>query len=54
MSRYEIQILETEHRYNQSIREIEQQDSNVLRSNVPGDRLHAIINNPITEGIDEG
>lgn len=26
----------------------------ILESYVPGSRLHAIISNPITEGIDEG
>jgi hypothetical protein len=26
----------------------------VLSSDVPGSRLHEIINNPIDEGIDEG
>jgi len=26
----------------------------VLRSNVPGSRLHEIINNPVDEGIDGG
>jgi hypothetical protein len=35
------------------IREIEEQYE-VLCSNVPGSRLHDIINNPIDEGIDEG
>ena len=26
----------------------------ILESNVLGSRLHQIINNPVTEGIDEG
>ena len=26
----------------------------ILESNVPDSRLHQIINNPVTEGIDEG
>jgi hypothetical protein len=26
----------------------------ILESHVPDSRLHAIINNPVTEGIDEG
>jgi hypothetical protein len=35
------------------IREIEEHHE-VLCSDVPGSRLHEIINNPIDEGIDEG
>jgi hypothetical protein len=35
------------------IREIEEQHE-VLYSDVPGSRLHDIINNPVDEGIDEG
>jgi len=54
MSGYERQILETERRYDQLMREIEQQDPNVLHSVVPGSRLHEVIHNPVTEGIDEG
>jgi hypothetical protein len=54
MSGYERQILETERRYDQLMSEIEQQDPNVLYSVVPGSRLHEIIHNPVTEGIDEG
>ena len=54
MSRYELQILETGRRYDEMIREIERQDPNVLSSVVPGSRLHEIIHNPVTEGIDEG
>lgn len=54
MSVYELQNLETERRYDQLIREIESQDPNVLNSVVPGSRLHEIIHNPVTEGIDEG
>ncbi len=54
MSGYERQILETERRCDQLISEIERQDPNVLHSLVPDSRLHQIIHNPITEGIDEG
>lgn len=54
MSRYELDNLETSHRSDNMIREIEQTDPNVLSSVVTGSRLHAIIHNPITEGIDEG
>jgi hypothetical protein len=35
------------------IREIEEKYE-VLYSDVPGSRLHEIINNPVDEGIDEG
>ena len=54
MSAYELQILETGRRYDTMIREIEGQDPNILRSVVPGSRLHEVIHNPVTEGIDEG
>jgi hypothetical protein len=54
MSGYERQIRETERRYDQLISEIEREDPNVLHSVVPGSRLHEIIHNPVTEGIDEG
>lgn len=54
MTQYETQILETERRYDQMIREIEQEDPSVMSSVVPGSRLHEIIHNPVTEGIDEG
>ncbi|MCW8944878.1 MAG: hypothetical protein OQL27_08905 [Sedimenticola sp.] len=54
MSRFEMQLLETERHNDQLMREIEQQGSEILHSVVPGSRLHQIIHNPITEGIDEG
>ena len=54
MSGYEIQMQETARRYDQLMREIERSDPNVLSSVVPGSRLHEIIHNPVTEGIDEG
>ena len=54
MSSYELQNLETERRCDQMIQEIEQRDHNILNSVVPGSRLHEIIHNPVTEGIDEG
>ena len=54
MSGYKRQILETERRYDQLMAEIERQDSQVLYSVVPGCRLHQILHNPVTEGIDEG
>jgi hypothetical protein len=54
MSNYELQMLETERHYDQMMSDIEAQDPNVLYSVVPGSRLHAIIHNPVTEGIDEG
>ncbi len=31
-----------------------QSDHEVLDSHVPGSRVHALIHNPTTEGIDEG
>ena len=54
MSRYEGGNLETARRSDAMIREIALNDPAVLYSVVPGSRLHEIIHNPITEGIDEG
>lgn len=54
MSTFELQNLETERHHDQLMQEIEKQDPNVLSSVVPGSRLHEIIHNPVTEGIDEG
>ena len=54
MSEYEQQILRTEQKYDSLMWEIEQVDKNILHSVVPGSRLHEIIHNPVTEGIDEG
>ena len=39
--------------FDDQIREIEEKEE-VLCSDVPGSRLHEIINNPIDSGIDEG
>ncbi|WP_186297585.1 hypothetical protein [Sedimenticola selenatireducens] len=54
MSRFELQLLETERQNDQMMKDIESQGSEILHSVVPGSRLHQIIHNPITEGIDEG
>ncbi len=54
MSAYELQILNTERFYDNQIRAIEESGAEVLSSVVPGSRLHEIIHNPVTEGIDEG
>lgn len=54
MSNYELQILKTGRRFDEQIREIEKNDPDVLSSVVTGSRLHEIIHNPVTEGIDEG
>lgn len=54
MSAYEQQILDTGRSFDERIREIERNDPNILSSVVPGSRLHQLINNPVTEGIDEG
>lgn len=54
MTRYELDNLETARRCDELMRQIEETDPNVLSSVVPGSRLHQIIHNPITEGIDEG
>ena len=54
MSAYELQNLLTERRCDQLIHEAEAKHADVLSSVVPGSRLHEIIHNPVTEGIDEG
>lgn len=54
MSDYELQILETERQYDRMMQDIENSDAEILYSVVPGSRLHEIIHNPVTEGIDEG
>lgn len=54
MSDYEKQILATERFYDEAIHAAEAEDIEVLSSVVPGSRLHAVINNPIDSGIDEG
>ena len=54
MSRYERDNLETARSSDRMMSDIEQSDPNVLSSVVPGSRLHEVIHNPITEGIDEG
>ncbi|MCP5448402.1 MAG: hypothetical protein H6964_15605 [Chromatiaceae bacterium] len=54
MSRYELDNLETARRFDSMIREIEQTDPDILTSVVVGSRLHGMINNPVSEGIDEG
>ena len=54
MSEYEKQILATERYYDSKMLEAEAESVEILSSWVPDSRLHAIIHNPITEGIDEG
>ena len=40
--------------YPDLIKVAEEMGVEILESCVPDSRLHAIINNPVTEGIDEG
>ena len=54
MSRWKLDNLETARRSDKLFWELAQYYPNVLSSVVPGSRLHSIIHNPITEGIDEG
>jgi hypothetical protein len=58
MTAYEKQIHETEAFYDTEIHKVEQQvereGGEILSSVVPGSQLHEKINNPVTEGIDEG
>lgn len=36
------------------VKRAEELQIEILESHVPDSRLHAILNNPVTEGIDEG
>ncbi len=54
MSAYEQQIKATEQFYDREMQAIEAQGGEILSSQVPGSRLHQVINNPYDEGIDEG
>lgn len=58
MTPYEKQIHETEAYYDAEIRavekKVEREGGEILSSVVPGSQLHEKINNPVTEGIDEG
>lgn len=54
MSAYEAQVLATEQYYDREMAAIEKSGVEVLSSIVPGSRLHEIISDPVTEGIDEG
>jgi hypothetical protein len=40
--------------YPDLIKVAEEMNVEILESHVPGSRLHQIINDPVTEGIDEG
>jgi len=40
--------------YPDLIKVAEEMNVEILESHVSGSRLHQIINNPVTEGIDEG
>ena len=54
MTAYEQQIKETEAYYDAQIAHAEGEGIEVLSSTVSDSRLHEIIHNPHTEGIDEG
>ena len=54
MSAYELQIIATSKYYDDAIRAAEKENIEILRSVVPGSRLHEVIHNPIDSGIDEG
>ncbi len=54
MTNYEQQMINTEKFYDEAMMAIESQTNEIFRSYVTGDNLHQIINNPVTEGIDEG
>jgi len=54
MSAYEMQILATERKYDLLMEELENSEIEILHSFIPGSNVHNVINNPVTEGIDEG
>jgi hypothetical protein len=54
MSDYEKQIRETERHCDREMLQIEASGVEILTSVVEGSELHRKINNPVTEGIDEG
>ncbi|MDJ0739290.1 MAG: hypothetical protein QNJ91_06210 [Gammaproteobacteria bacterium] len=54
MTAYEKQILETEAFYDAQIALAEADGEEILSSIVEDSRLHEILHNPDTEGIDEG
>jgi hypothetical protein len=54
MSKYEMQIQNTEKFYDAAMRVAEQEDVEILCSVVTGSALHDKINNPYESGIDEG
>ena len=54
MTAYEKQILDTGSYYDRQINLREQEDIEVLRSDVADSRVNQLIHNPVDEGIDEG
>ena len=54
MTDFEQQAWDTARYYDREIRKIEATGVEILSSVVPGSGLHRVINNPVTEGIDEG
>ena len=54
MSKYEHQTLYIARHYDQMMQVVESIDTNILYSVAPGSRLHEIINNPVSEGMNEG
>lgn len=54
MSNYELQILATEQFYDRAMLAAEEEDIEILLSDVPDSRLHELISNPVDSGIDEG
>ena len=54
MTNFERQVSQTAQYYDAQIALAETEGCEVLHSVVEGSRLHAILHNPIDEGIDEG
>ena len=54
MSKFEKWSVNLAQKFDEQIRTLEAEDVEVLNSFDPQSGLHRVINNPITEGIDEG
>ena len=54
MNAFERQLMETEAFYDIQMALAEEEDTEILSSVVIDSRLHEILHNPHTEGIDEG
>lgn len=54
MSKFETWSVNLAKQFDEQMRTLEAESVEVLNSFDPKSNLHSVINNPITEGIDEG